>query len=96
MDIIKGKREGTVKYIYEGYTYHLDKRNNTFRCANRKLGNCNACLIKNNDNFILKHPHNHEHNPSLADIIKMKNDMIDMSKETGLRPKEIFDFVCRR
>lgn len=25
----------------------------------------------------------------------MKNDMVDMSKETGLRPKEIFDFVCR-
>jgi len=46
MEIIKGKREGTIKYIYEGYTYHLDKRCNTFRCANRKLTNCNACLIK--------------------------------------------------
>jgi len=96
MEIIRGKREGTMKYIYEGYTYHLDKRCNTFRCANRKLINCNACLIKKNDNFILKYSHNHEHNPWLTDIIKMKSDMIDMSKETGLRPKEIFDFVCRR
>lgn len=96
MEIVKGKREGTIKYIYEGYTYHLDKRNNIFRCANRKLTKCIACLIKNNDNFIIKHSHNHDHNPQLTDIIKLKEDMKDMSKESGLRPKEIFDFVCRR
>ncbi|XP_039303207.1 uncharacterized protein LOC120357239 [Solenopsis invicta] len=95
MEIIKGKREGTIKYIHEGYTYHLDKRNNIYRCANRRLAKCNACLMKKNDNFIIKHSHNHEENPQLIDIIKMKNDMLDMSKETGLRPKEIFDFVCR-
>lgn len=96
MEIVKGKREGTVKYTYHGYAYHLDKRSNTFRCANRKLAKCNACLIKNYDNFIIKRSHNHEHNLWLSDIIKMKNDMIEMSKETGLQPKEIFDFVCRR
>lgn len=96
MEIVNGKKEGTIKYIYEGYTYHLDKRNNVLRCANRKLTKCTACLIKNNDNFIIKHSHNHYHNPQLIDIIKLKEDMKDMSKETDLKPKEIFDFVCRR
>lgn len=80
---MKGKKDGTTKYIYEDYTYHLDKRNNTFRSAKRKLAKCNACLIKENYNFIIKHSHNHEQNPWFADIIKIKND-IDMSKETGL------------
>ncbi|GAB1867300.1 MULE transposase domain-containing protein [Camponotus japonicus] len=95
MEIVEGKREGTIKYIYEGYTYHLDKRNNIFRCANRKLTKCTACLVKNNDNFIIKRSHNHDHDSHLSDIIKLKEDMKDMSKETSLRPKEIFDFVCR-
>lgn len=52
--------------------------------------------LHNNDNFIIKHSHNHYHNPQLTDIIKLKEDMKDMSKETDLKPKEIFDFVCRR
>ncbi|XP_067216201.1 uncharacterized protein [Linepithema humile] len=97
MEIISGKRKGSYLYIYEGYTYNIDKRYNyIYRCAKRRTTACKGVLIKENEKFILDCKHNHSSEPYIADILNLKKEMIQMCKETTITNKEIFDTVSRK
>lgn len=98
MEKVAGKRSGTVVFVYCGYTYHIDKRcNGIYRCASRRSLNCYAVLVRNQDEtYTLKVPHNHPANETMIQEIEMKQEMLRICRETIMRPKDIFDMVCRR
>lgn len=93
-----GKRNGTAISVYEGHVYHIDKRCNAiYRCASRRSLNCYAILIKNRDEtYTLKTSHNHPANETMLQEIEMKKEMLRISQETIMKPKDIFDMMCRR
>lgn len=98
MDQLPGKRDGTNVFVHDGYVYHMDKRcNGIFRCSSRRSLECYAILKRNPDEtYVLKSPHNHSANDTVLEQIQMKQEMLQMSRETLMKPKEIFDTVCRR
>lgn len=93
-----GKRVGTTVYIYDGHIYHMDKRcKGVYRCSSRRSLECYAILIRNPDEtYILKSPHNHPPNDTALQQNEMKQEMLHICRETLMKPKEIFDTVCRR
>lgn len=77
MEVIPGKRHDTCLYVYEGYTYNIDKRNiNIYRGAKRRTAPCRGLLIENDEKFALKYEHNHPSEPYTVDISNLKNEMI--------------------
>lgn len=98
MEKLRGKHVGTNVFIYNGYVYHLDKRNQRiYRCSARRSLECYATLIRNpNETYILKVQHNHPANDTILQQMEMKQEMLQMCRETVMKPKEIFDMVCRR
>lgn len=98
MEIFPGKRAGTVVFVYNGYVYYFDKQcKNIYRCTSRQSLNCRAVLIWNQDEtYTLKTPHNHVPNDYIAEQLQMKQKMQHLCKETTMKPKEIFDAVCRQ
>lgn len=98
MEKLSGKQNGTTIFIYDGYIYHMDKRCvGIYRCSSRRSLECYATLKRNPDGtYILKSPHNHLANDTVLQQIEMKQEMLQMCRETLLKPKEIFDTVCRK
>jgi len=98
MKKITGKRNGTTIFVYDGHSYHIDKRcNGIYRCALRRSLNCYAVLIWNRDEtYTLKTPHNHSANETMLQEIEMKQEMLRICRETIIKPKDVFDMVCRR
>ncbi|XP_036142255.1 uncharacterized protein LOC105831015 [Monomorium pharaonis] len=93
MEIIEGKRNGSQLYVYNNYTYCMDKRfGNIYRCSKRKKENCPAVIEREGESCNLKHKHNHSEERYIFEIHKMKREMIRLSKETT-SPKSIFDTV---
>lgn len=101
MEEVRGKHNDTVIYIYDGHVYHIDKRcNGVYRCSSRRSLNCNAVLVRNqnetHETYTLKTSHNHPSNETTLQEIKMKEEMLRICRETIMKPKDIFDMVCRR
>jgi len=97
MEIISGKKKGTYLYIYEGYTYNIDKRNKyIYHCAKRRIIPCNGSLIKVEERYVLKKKHIHPSEPRVIDIFNLKNEMIHMCKNTTATYKEIFNTISRK
>lgn len=97
MQEVPGKREGSILYLFEGYTYHADKRyEQTFRCSTRRKTPCPAVLRKCKDQFVLEPAHTHKGDPIALKIIVTKQSMLELSRDTQLPPKEIFDTLCRK
>ncbi|XP_067209981.1 uncharacterized protein [Linepithema humile] len=46
--------------------------------------------------YILKSPHNHPADETIQQQIEIKQEILQMFRETSMKPKEIFDTVCRR
>jgi len=92
METVSGKHVGTIIFVYEGYTYHMDNRcKGIYRCSSRRSLNCYAVLLRNPDEtYIVKSPHNHSANDTILQQIEMKQEMLRMCRETLMKPKEIF------
>ncbi|XP_018373064.1 PREDICTED: uncharacterized protein LOC108767573, partial [Trachymyrmex cornetzi] len=97
MEQLPGKRAGTNVYVYDGYIYHMDKRcKGLYRCSSRRSLECYAILSRNLDGtYTLKSQHNHPANDTVLQEFQMKQEMRQMCRETVMKPKEIFDAVCR-
>ncbi|TGZ37187.1 Uncharacterized protein DBV15_12753, partial [Temnothorax longispinosus] len=94
MEIITGKQNGSLLYVYNNFTYCMDKRySNKYRCSKRKNTKCSAVLEKEGESFNLKHGHNHSGERNIVEIYKMKKEMIKLCKETTKSSKHIFDTV---
>jgi len=73
MEIIAGKRKDSFLYVYEGFTYNVDKRYTyIYRCSKRRTLLCSGLLVKMEERYILKAKHNHSNEPYVIDIFKMK------------------------
>ncbi|XP_018373570.1 PREDICTED: uncharacterized protein LOC108767927 isoform X2 [Trachymyrmex cornetzi] len=97
MEIIPGKRKDSLLYVYQGYTYNLDKRyTHIFRCAKRRITLCSGILIKKNETFLVQREHNHPSDPNTVHVFNLKKQMIEMCKETTATNKDIFDTVSRQ
>ncbi|XP_011698120.1 PREDICTED: uncharacterized protein LOC105456045 [Wasmannia auropunctata] len=94
MEIIEGKRNGSQLYVYNNYTYYMDKRySNIYRCSKRKIEKCSAVIEKEGESYNLKHKHNHSEDQYVVEIHKMKKEMIQLCKETTKSSKHVFDTV---
>ncbi|XP_071581238.1 uncharacterized protein [Temnothorax nylanderi] len=98
MEKVPGKRNGTAIFIYDGHVYHSDKRcNGIYRCSSRRGLNCYGVLVRNQDEtYTLKTSHNHPSNETTLQEVEMKQEMLRIFRETIMKPKDIFDMVCRR
>lgn len=98
MERVAGKRNNTSIFIYDGHIYHIDKRcNGIYRCASRRGMGCYAVLMQNPDEtYTLKKAHNHPANQTMLQEIELKQEMLQICRETIMKPKDIFDMVCRQ
>ncbi|CAL1672531.1 unnamed protein product [Lasius platythorax] len=98
MEKVTGKRNDTAIFVYDGHVYHIDKRcNGIYRCASRRSLHCYAALVRNQDEtYTLKTSHNHPSNETMLQEIELKQEMLQICRETIMKPKDIFDMVCRR
>lgn len=96
---IKGKSKNGIIYVYEGYTYNVDKRQriHTYRCSSRRITGCRGLAKVTEDGKIIVNPF-HNHAPDNARIQKytLKQEMLRLSRETLQTPKNIFDDISRR
>jgi len=96
MEVLPGRQKNTNIYLYDN-AYHIDTRyDNVFRCSGRRTYKCrgSVLLMDNNNVHVLR-----QHNPKstfLKEQMKMKQEMLRLSRDTYLGFKEIFDSVCRR
>lgn len=98
MEEIKGKSQNSTIYVYEGYTYNIDKRlQDTYRCSIRRTTGCRGLAKVGKDGKMIINP-SHDHTPDNARIQKysLKQEMLRLSRETLQTPKHIFDDVSRR
>lgn len=98
MEELPGKKAGTYIYIYifDGYIYHKDKRNeNIYRCSKRRNFKCQGRLQQEGETYILMFEHDHQPDITTAEILKMKKEMKEMCKNAYMNNKEIFDHVSR-
>ncbi|XP_039310405.1 uncharacterized protein LOC120358855 [Solenopsis invicta] len=98
MEELPGKHVGTTVFVHDGYVYHKDKRcKRIYRCSSRRRLECYAILMQNEvGTYILKSPHNHPADETIQQQIEIKQEMLQMFQETWMKPKEIFDTICRR
>lgn len=96
IEILEGKQNGSILYVYHNYTYCKDNRyDHIYRCTKRKSERCSGIIEKKGECYNLKHRHNHSEERYIIEIYKMKKEMIRLCKETTLSFKVIFDTVCR-
>lgn len=101
MQEIRGRRGNTVRYIHEGFEYHIDTTSpHLFRCATRSSTGCRGAAevcgrLRDRVNVYTKHQ-GHDPNPTIIEEENMRFEMLDRAVETNAPPKEIFDAVCRR
>ncbi|XP_039302646.1 uncharacterized protein LOC105206370 [Solenopsis invicta] len=98
MEQFPGERIGTSIYVYDNYVYHKDKRcQGIFRCSARRSEESYAILKQNlDDTYTLSSSHTHLPDNVILEQLRMKQEMLQMCRETLMKPKEIFDTVCRR
>lgn len=98
MEEIKGKSRNSTVYVYEGYTYHIDKRlQGTYRCSTRRSTGCRGlALISEDDKVTVNSLHDHPPNDVVMRILKLKRNMHRLCQESTEPIKKIFDDVCER
>lgn len=98
MEEINGKQPGTTVYVYNDYTYNKDSRNkNILRCSTRRSSKCPGTIYIDKDSKIhFIHGHNHIETEEKVIQFIMKQEMLNLCRETQLPLKEIFDSVCRK
>lgn len=96
MEIFSGRQKGTFIYIYDGYTYNIDKRiNNTYRCSTRRATGCPGVAKVIDGQVHVQAPHQHPPDTRKLEKSKMQSEMLRLSRESVLPLKEIFDNICR-
>lgn len=98
MEEINGKKSGTIIYVYDDYTYNKDSRNaNILRCNTRRSSNCFGALKVDKDGKVhLVQDHTHVPIKWKVRHSIMKQEMLQLCRDTSLPLKEIFDSVCRK
>ncbi|XP_067217031.1 uncharacterized protein [Linepithema humile] len=98
MEEINGRKSGTIIYVYDDYTYNKDSRNpNILRCNTRRSTNCFGTLKVDKDGKIhLVQDHTHVPIKWKVRHFIMKQEMLQLCRDTSLPLKEIFDSVCRK
>ncbi|KYN18196.1 hypothetical protein ALC57_09498 [Trachymyrmex cornetzi] len=98
MEEICGRKPNTKLYFYDGYTYYKDSRNtNILRCNTRRSSLCSGILkVHNNGQIHLVQDHNHIKMPCKAKQVIMRQEMLQLCRNSSLSLKEIFDTVCRK
>lgn len=97
MQIVPGKKKGSLLYVYDDYLYYMDSRyNNVFRCNTRRTTKCSGSVAFQDNIVTVLKKHNHPETPFIKAQIEMKEEMLKRSRETHTALKEIFDSVCRR
>jgi len=97
MVVLPGRQKGTHLYVHDDYLYSKDSRyDNVFRCNSRKTTKCPGYIIIQGNNVDNLKDHNHSKLPFIKAKIKIKEEMLKLSRETNTGLKEIFDSVCRR
>lgn len=102
MQEVRGKFENSVRYLYEGYEYHIDTGSpHLFRCSTRQTRRCRAVAEvigqRPNQRVEVYNRHDcHPPNPTIFEETTMRQQMIDRSLETLEPPKAIFDLICSR
>ncbi|XP_071575450.1 uncharacterized protein [Temnothorax nylanderi] len=98
MEEICGKKPGSIIYVYDDYTYNKDSRNtNILRCNTRRSTKCPGTLKIDKDGKIhIVQDHNHLKVQWKAKQFAMKQEMLQLCRDTSLPLKEIFDSVCRK
>lgn len=98
MEKIKGKSANSIIYIYEGYTYNIDKHlRSTYRCSTHRISGCRGLAIVDEDGKVSVNP-SHDHAPDNTKIKKyiLKQEMLRLSRKTLQTSKDIFDDVSQR
>lgn len=91
---LPGKREGSVRYFYNGYVYHVDSRNEyILRCSMRSSLRCPGKIIVNDNNIVEFFTGHADHAPDMTILEKelFKNRLIERSRETFNPYEEIFN-----
>lgn len=98
MEVMPGTKKNSNIYIYNDYVYHNDCRYvNIFRCSKRqRMKCCGAIMLLDNNNVHLLQEHNHAPSKFVKEQMKMKEEILRLSRDTYIGFKEIFDSVCRR
>ncbi|KYN02586.1 hypothetical protein ALC62_06586 [Cyphomyrmex costatus] len=98
MEEVCGRKPSTKLYFYYGYTYYKDSRNtNILRCNTRRSTQCSGTLkVHENGKIHLVQDHNHIKMPCKAKQVIMKQEMLQLCRNSSLSLKEIFDIVCRK
>ncbi|XP_071652266.1 uncharacterized protein [Temnothorax longispinosus] len=98
MEEICEKNPGTTIYVYNDYTYNKDSRNpNILRCNTRRSSKCSGTLkIDNNGEVRLVQDHTHIQTKWKVTQFTMKQEMLQLCRDTASPLKEIFDNVCRK
>jgi len=98
MEKICGKRPGTIIYVYNDFTYNEDSRNpNILRCNTRRSSKCPGTLKIDKDGKVhLLQDHTHIQIKWKVRQSIMKQEMLQLCRDTSLSLKEIFDNVCRK
>lgn len=97
LEVISGKKKGSLLYVHDDYVYYRDKRGDyIFRCNTRRTTRCRGALSVNKNNVEILETHNHAKSPFIMLQHQMKEKMLELSRETCMDLKEIFDSVCRR
>ena len=98
MEEIEGKSKHSIIYIYEGYTYHIDKRlQGTYRCSTRRNSGCQGLALVSEDGEVTVNSlHDHPPNDMMARTLKLKREMYRLCQESIQPIKKIFDDVCER
>lgn len=98
MEEICGKKPGTKIYVYDDYAYNKDSRNpHILRCNTRRSSKCSGTLKVDEDgkiHLVQKHTHIQIKFRIRQNI--MKQEMLQLCRDTSLSLKEIFDNVCRK
>lgn len=79
------------------YTYNKDSRNtNILRCNTRRSSKCPSTLkVDKNSKVHVVQDHNHKVQWKTKQFV-MKQEMLQLCRDTTLPLKEIFDNVCRK
>lgn len=98
MEVLPGRKKDTHIYIYDDYVYHSDNRyDNVFRCNKRRIMKCRgSVMLLDNNNVHVLQEHNHPKSKCVEAQIKMKEEILKLSRDTYIGFKDIFDSVCRR
>ncbi|XP_067211197.1 uncharacterized protein [Linepithema humile] len=94
MEEIEGKLKNST--IYEGYTYHVDKRlEGTYRCSTRRNTGCQGLALINDDGKVIVFtPHDHPPNDMVLRTLYLKREMLRLCQGSVQPIKKIFDDVC--